>query len=74
MFSNTQNFIQAHTIFGGGYIPEQHGEETHHYLPPKDDREIGVVAIRNVDEALKTLNDAMLSEVVKALRTALSRR
>ena len=74
MYSSTQYFTQAHTIFGCGYVPEQHGDETHRYLPPKDDREIGVVAIRNVDEALKTLNDAMLSEVVKALRTALSRR
>jgi hypothetical protein len=57
---------------GGGYVPEQHGEETHSYLPPKENREIGVGAIRN--EALKALNIAMLSEVAKALRGALSLR
>ena len=74
MYPTTQNFTQAHTIFGGGYVPEQHGDETHRYLPPKEDREIGVGAIRNVDEALKALNVAMFSEVVKALRGALSLR
>ena len=72
MYCATQNFTQAHTIFGGGYVPEQRGDETHRYLPPNDDHGISVGAIRN--EALKALNVAMFSEVVKALRTALSLR
>jgi len=72
MYCATQNFTQARTIFGCGYVPEQHGDETHRYLPPNDDHGISVGAIRN--EALKALNVAMFSEVVKALRTALSLR
>ena len=72
MYCATQNFTQARTIFGCGYVPEQHGDKIHRYLPPNDDHEIGVGAIRN--ETLKALNVAMFSEVVKALRTALSLR
>ena len=74
MNSTTQNFTQAHTIFGCGYVPEQHCDETYCYLPPSEDREIGFGAIRNVDKALKGLNAAMFGEVVKALRGALSLR
>ena len=47
-----------HTIFGGGYVPEQRGDETHRNLPPAEHREF------TVDFA----------EVLQALRTALSLR
>ena len=43
MYCATQNFTQAHTIFGGGYVPEQRGDETHRYLPPTEKSEFGAV-------------------------------
>jgi len=58
MYCATQNFTQAHTIFGGGYVPEQRGDETHRYLPPTEKSEFGVD----------------FGAVIKALRAALSLR
>jgi hypothetical protein len=34
----TQSSSQLQTIFGGGYVIEQRGDETHRYLPPMDER------------------------------------
>jgi len=42
MYCTTQNFTQAHTIFGGGYVPEQHGDDTHRHLPVLAKRELAV--------------------------------
>jgi hypothetical protein len=58
MHLSTQGSNQLHTIFGGGYVPEQHGDETNRYLPPSEHREF-------------TLN---FEDVLKALRAALSLR
>jgi hypothetical protein len=58
MYCTTQNFTQAHTIFGGGYVPEQHGDDTRRYLAPAESREFVVD----------------FAEVLKALRAALSLR
>jgi hypothetical protein len=56
MYCTTQNFTQAHTIFGSGYVPEQHGDDTRRYLAPSESREFVVD----------------FTEVLKALRAALS--
>lgn len=56
MYHTTQNFTQARTIFGGGYIPEQHGDDTYRYLPAQEKREFAVD----------------FAELLKALRAALS--
>jgi len=51
----TQNFTQAHTIFGGGYVPEQHGDDTYRHLPAPEKREFVV----DFAELLKTLRAAL---------------
>jgi len=51
----TQNFTQLHTIFGNGYVPEQHRDETQRHLPPTEHREFVV----NFDELLKRLRAAL---------------
>ena len=51
----TQNFTQAHTIFGGGYVPEQHGDDTYRHLPAPEKREFAV----DFAELLKTLRAAL---------------
>ena len=58
MFCTTQTFTQAHTVFGGGYVPELHGDETHRYLPASEKYEFVVD----------------FDAVIKALRAALSLR
>ena len=58
MYSTTQTFIQAHTIFGGGYVPELHGDETARHLPRAEKHELGLD----------------FSEMLKAFRAALSLR
>jgi len=58
MYCNTQNFTQAHTIFGGGYVPEQHGDDTHRHLPVSEKRDFVVD----------------FAELLKALRATLSLR
>jgi len=42
MYCTTQNFTRAPTIFGGGYVPEQHGDDTHRHLPDLEKRELVV--------------------------------
>lgn len=58
MYFTTQTFIQANTIFGGGYMPEQHGDEADRYLPPMDKNQFVVD----------------FSQLMKALRATLSLR
>ena len=58
MYLSTQSSDPFHTIFGSGYVPEQHGDETRRYLPSTEDRELAV----------------SFDEVIKALRAALSLR
>ena len=49
---------QLLTVFGGGYVAEQHVDRTHSYLPPSEPREVIVD----------------FGAVLKALRAALSLR
>ena len=56
MYLTTQSSSQLHTVFGGGYVPEQHGDDTCRYLPPSESREFVVD----------------FAEVLKSLRAALS--
>jgi hypothetical protein len=59
----TQSSNQLQTVFGGGYVLEQHSDATHRYLPPSD-----------VGEVLESLTVSMFDEVMKSLRSALSLR
>jgi hypothetical protein len=54
----TQSSSQLQTIFGGGYVIEQRGDETCRNLPPRDGSELG-------------LN---FSKILAGLRAALSLR
>jgi hypothetical protein len=54
----SQSYTQLHTVFGGGYIVEQRGDETQRHLPPAEARTF------NVD----------FGEILKALRAALGIR
>ena len=54
----SQSSTQLHTLFGGGYIVEQRGDETERRLPPAEPRTF------EVD----------FGEILKALRTALGIR
>jgi hypothetical protein len=38
----TQSSVQLQTIFGGGYVQEQHGDATHHHFLTPERREIVV--------------------------------
>jgi len=58
MHCTTQNFIQPNTIFGSGYVHDQHSDETHRYLPPTEQHDFVVD----------------FNAVIKALRAALSLR
>jgi hypothetical protein len=46
---------QLQTIFGGGYVPEHHADESHRYLPPSGTGEIDL----DFGEILKTLRKAL---------------
>jgi hypothetical protein len=61
--ANTQSTSQLQTIFGGGYVPEQHSDKTLWNLPSSD-----------VDEVVRSLTASMFDEVMKSLRAALSLR
>jgi hypothetical protein len=56
MYRNTQSSHQLHSIFGGGYVLEQHGDESHRYLLPsetsRDDR-------TTFEEMMKVLRSAL---------------
>jgi hypothetical protein len=54
----TQSSSQVHSVFGGGYVIEQRGDETRRHLPPLDD-----------DEAVLDF-----SKILDSLRAALSLR
>ena len=54
----TEKSHQLHTIFGNGYVAEQHGDEAQRQLPSSGDRDF------TVD----------LGDILKKLRAALSLR
>ena len=58
MYCSTQNFSQVQTVFGGGYVMEQHRDATHSYLAIREKHDFA----------------ADLDAVLKALRSALSLR
>jgi hypothetical protein len=51
----TQTSCQLHSIFGGGYVLEQHDDDTPRYLPASDDNE----SIVDFAEVLKALRAAL---------------
>jgi hypothetical protein len=55
MHPTIQGTNQLQTIFGGGYVPEHHADETHRYLPPSGTGEIDL----DFGEILKTLRKAL---------------
>lgn len=55
MYVSTQNFTPMHTVFGGGYIPEQHSDETHRHLSLPENRS----PVVNFGELLKALRSAL---------------
>ena len=59
----TQSSNQLQTVFGGGYVLEQHGDKTLWNLSSSD-----------VDEVIESLTLSMFGEVMKSLRSALSLR
>ena len=59
----TQSSNQLQSIFGSGYVLEQHSDATHGYLPRSDDHQV-----------IGSLTTSMLDEVMKSLRSALSLR
>ena len=59
----TQSSNQLQSIFGSGYVLEQHSDATHNYLPHSD-----------VNGMISSLTTSMLDEVMKSLRSALSLR
>jgi hypothetical protein len=52
MHQSTQNFTQVQTVFGGGYVPDNHGDDMHHYLPPAEKHEF-IVDFEAVINALR---------------------
>jgi hypothetical protein len=58
MYRSTESFSQLQTIFGSGYILEQHRDVTHSYLGTAEKHDFA----------------ADLDSVLKALRSALSLR
>jgi len=67
MYPTTQGFNPLHTIFGSGYVLEQHADETHHSFPLSE-------SVMNIDGMTRALRGAMFDEVMKSLRAALSIR
>jgi hypothetical protein len=51
----TQSSNQLQTLFGGGYVLEQHSDETYRYLPRSEDREF----VFDFDAMLKTFRAAL---------------
>ena len=52
---STQNFTPLQTLFGAGYVEEQHADEAHRYLPPSEPGEF----VMNFEQMLKKLRAAL---------------
>ena len=57
----TTHTTQVLTMFGSGYVAEQHADASHYNLAPKD-----------VGHSVALLRGAMLAEILKSLRSTLS--
>jgi hypothetical protein len=55
MYFTGQNVTHIATVFGSGYMPEQHQDESRRYLPVPAKRE----PLMNFDELLKKLRAAL---------------
>jgi hypothetical protein len=55
MYLAAQSSVQLQTIFGGGYVPEQHNDATHRYLPAAEPHEFVV----DFDAIMKVLRAAL---------------
>jgi hypothetical protein len=55
MRPDTQSSHPLQTIFGGGYVPEQHGDEAHRYLPLSENCEFAM----NFDDVLTALRQML---------------
>ena len=58
MYPSTQTFAPLQTVFGGGYVLEQHSDRAHSHLAPAEKHEFAID----------------FDAVIKALRAALSLR
>ncbi len=54
MHLTTQGSNQLHSIFGGGYVAEQRGDETQRNLPPRESQ-----SFADFGEILKVLRAAL---------------
>ena len=68
MHLTTQSTTQLQSIFGNGYVPEQHSDAAQHYFPNSEQN------ISSLDDAIKALRNAMFDEMLKAFRSTLSLR
>ena len=58
MYDRIKKFTpQIHTVFGGIYVREQHGDVADRQLPPSD-----------ISKLIRSLRVAMLSEMMKSFR------
>ena len=55
MYCSTQNFSQVQTVFGGGYVMEQHRDATHSYLAATEKHNFR----KDFDAVLKALRSAL---------------
>ena len=51
MYASTQSIHPVQTIFGGSYVPEQHDDERHPILLPKDKLDFAAI-LRSLRAAL----------------------
>ena len=54
MHHSTPSFAPVHSIFGGGYVFDIHGDDTHRYFPPAEKHEF-VVDFEAVIKALRAM-------------------
>ena len=66
----TAHTTQVISPFGSGYVQEHHGDETHRYLARI---ELGAPVV-NINKAVSTMTGAIIDELMKSLRGALSLR
>jgi hypothetical protein len=73
MYFATQSSDQLHTIFGGGFVLEHHGNETHRCLPPLESRAFGVAAawLGFYAIAVASVGVATFGKVIKVATAAL---
>jgi hypothetical protein len=56
MYATTQSIHPVQTIFGGGYVPEQHDDEHHPGLLPKENVDFAAI-LKSLRAALRIRQD-----------------